>query len=308
MSETTPRAVHAGHSLLLWAARHVEPVAVRLVCGELVEPPLTTGDEAVVAWRGCLAELPAALPFELLGLDVQAVILDAVGCQADWTTDWAGLAATAQVSDRLVVEVEAPADGRPARKLLDAAAMPVLRRRSIFGLGAVADDETPERELPDQTQPGQVRLRTAVRALAGEEPDIPEEPDKGWSWGALALASEGCVSCRVCVRACPEDALALESAGEHAGLGYDPSLCSGCGRCIQCCDVDALASDGRLGPPALLADPVLLELFEVRRCERCGVEFKGSGRHCPVCAFRLANPFGSQLPPGWKPPVPPSGQ
>lgn len=252
-------------------------------------------DEVVVGWRGCLADLPAALPFELLLFGVERVVLDRCGCVAEWTTDWAGLGVVAQTAERLTVAL-VPADGgqRP-RRILDADAMPVLRRRSLFGLGAVGEE--PDPELPDH-HTAQQRLRAAVRSLASGR-DALEAPADGWASGALDLACEGCVACRVCAQTCPEDALALESGGGRAGLGFDPSLCTGCGACVRACDVGALSNRGRLGPPALLAPPVLLELFEARTCARCRTRFRGTGEYCDVCAYRVANPFGSTLPTGW---------
>lgn len=253
----------------------------------------------VVAWRGCLSGLPAALPFELLEQGIERVILDRRGCLGEWATDWDGLARVAGVTDRIEVAAVPAPGGKPPRSVLDADAMPVLRRRSLFGLGAVGDATEPV--LPD-TGTAQQRLRAVVRRLAsgrkapeasGAEPN--EAPD--WASGALDLVSSGCVACGVCVKTCPEDALARESSSGRAGLGFDPSLCTGCGACVASCDHDALGSRGRLGPPALLTGPVLLEIFEVRSCARCRTVFRGTGEHCPVCAWRIANPFGSRVPP-----------
>lgn len=286
-----------GHSLLLWAAREDDPTTVRLVCAEAASQVLAGREEVVVAWRGCLASLPASLPFELLSLGVERVVLDRSGCASQWTTDWDGLAAVAAVADRLEVALVPAANGKHPRRILDADAMPVLRRRSLFGLGAVGDEPQPEAAFHGTPQQ---RLRAVVRRLASGS-ELPEQPADGWTSGAIDLAGVGCVACGVCVKTCPQDALALQTGGGRAGLGFDPSLCTGCGACVDACDYDALSDRGRLGPPALLASPVLLEIFEVRTCVRCRTSFRGVGEHCPVCAFRLANPFGSKMPPGWAP-------
>lgn len=289
--------IPAGHSLLLWAAREPDQPVVRLVCAEAADDVVAGRDEAVVVWRGCLTTLPLALPFELLEIGIGQVLLDHCGCEAEWTA-WDELAAVARVGDRLQVVTEPDPDGKRPKKLLDADAMPVLRRRSIFGLGAVSQE--PDPELPDLVGTPQQRLRGVVQRLAGAASVEPvEAPEGGWTSGALDLASKGCVACRVCVRVCPEGALALESSGTRAGLGFDASLCTGCGKCLPVCDVRALsAAEQRLGPPALFASTVLLELFDVRTCARCRAEFRGEGEYCPVCAFRMANPFASTFPPG----------
>lgn len=297
MAAATP--VEPGHSLLLWAAREDEPQQLRLVCAEAADQVQASPDEVVVAWRGCLSELPAAVPFELLNLGVEAVVLDQTGCEQPWPTDWAGLGLVAGVSERLLIATEPQPGQRRAKRVLDAAAMPVLRRRSLFGLGAAAEQPPVE---PPHGGTAQQRLRDAVRALASTSQTPVEAPADGWTSGAHDLVADGCVACRVCVQTCPEQALALESQTGRAGLGFDPSLCTGCGRCLTVCDAEALTSRGRLGPPALLQAPVLLELLPVKTCARCRTIFRGAGQYCPVCAYRVANPFGSTLPPGgWIP-------
>ncbi len=296
MSGTEQKPVAAGHSLLKWAARE-QDATVRMVCGHAAERVVAGRDEVVVAWRGCLAQIPAALPFELLVQGVARVLLDHTWCEAPWACDWTGLATVAHVSDRLEVVAEPPEGARRPKQVLDADAMPVLRRRSLVGLGAVGEAGDPE---PPDRGTAQQRLRAAVRGLAADLPPALE-PEEGWTSGALDLVSEGCVACRVCVRSCPEQALALETGNGRAGLGFDPSLCTGCGKCLTVCDARALAERGRLGPPALLMGPVLLELFEIRTCTRCRSPFRGLGEYCAVCQFRVANPFGSTTPPGWVP-------
>lgn len=285
-----------GQSLLLWAARSEQPGVIRLICDEAADRVRSEPDETVVAWRGCLTELPRALPFELLSAGVERVILDVGDCGGEWRAEFAELALVAGVGDRIQLQTEPSADAKRPKRVLDADAMPVLRRRSIFGLGATGAGDEPE--LPDRTGSPQQRLRAIIREFATEiEP--PDAPEDGWTTGAIEIISDGCVAAGVCVKACPTDALALESAGGRAGLGFDPSLCTGCGRCLAVCDAKALSSKGRLGPPALLTKPVLLELFDVTNCARCKTPFRGEGQYCPVCAFRVANPFGSTLPPGF---------
>lgn len=281
--------------MLLWAARTEAPGALRLICAEAAERVVAEPDETVIAWRGCLSELPRALPFELLIEGVERVVLDVGDCGGGWRAEFTELASFAGVADRVLPAGEpGPAAKRPKR-VLDADAMPVLRRRSIFGLGATGEVEQPE--LPDRTGTPQQRLRRVIRELVADQTP-PEAPEAGWTTGALELSSEGCVAAGVCVKACPTNALALESSGGRAGLGFDASLCTGCGKCLLVCDAKALSGTIRLGPPALLMAPTVLELFDVVTCARCKSPFRGEGPYCPVCAFRIANPFGSTTPPG----------
>lgn len=147
MSASTEQKRSPGHSLLLWATREERAGTVRLICAEASERVLAGRDETVVAWRGCLDDLPRALPFELLSLGVGRVVLDLTDCGGPWRTEWSELALVAGVTDRLQVAGEPPADAKRPKQVLDADAMPVLRRRSIFGLGGVPDEQTPG--LPD---------------------------------------------------------------------------------------------------------------------------------------------------------------
>ncbi|MGI5951463.1 MAG: NADH-quinone oxidoreductase subunit I [Brooklawnia sp.] len=295
MSQTELEA-SPGHSLLLWAARTEQPGTLRVVCADAAEQVLSEPGETVIAWRGCLAELPRALPFELLGEGAERVVLVAGECGGGWLDEFTELAQFVGLTDRVRGAGEPTPEARPPREVLDADAMPVLRRRSFFGLRATAEAADPE--LPDRGGTAQHRLRSVIRELVADMDAPGEAPEPGWGTGALELVSQGCVACRVCVKACPTEALALESAGGRAGLGFDPSLCTGCGTCVLVCDAKALTSPARQGPPALLAAPVLLELFDVLTCARCSAVFRGEGPYCPVCAFRIANPFGSTMPPG----------
>ncbi|MFO8074779.1 MAG: ATP-binding protein [Actinomycetota bacterium] len=142
------------------------------------------------------------------------------------------------------------------------------------------------------------------RSGADEPPPCPADlPGPG-----LALVSEGCTACGVCVRACPEDALALVDVAETGPDGATvtrtvlrqyPAACGGAGDCLELCPESALSAPEHWGLNALLEDDVV-DLDEIAKavCRRCGTTFPDTGAElCEVCAFRRANPFGATLPP-----------
>ena len=89
------------------------------------------------------------------------MVLDLTDCGGPWRTEWSELALVAGVTDRLQVAGEPPADAKRPKQVLDADAMPVLRRRSIFGLGGVPDEQTPG--LPDHGSPQHSGRRRCCR-------------------------------------------------------------------------------------------------------------------------------------------------
>ena len=57
------------------------------------------------------------------------------------------------------------------------------------------------------------------------------------SRGTVAIATERCKGCELCIPACPPDVLRM--AGERNASGFEyPELlpgCTGCGACLQVC-------------------------------------------------------------------------
>ncbi len=185
--------------------------------------------------------------------------------------------------------------------------------------GVVDADPVAGPEVADADEPGPA---AGAAAVADEAPAGRSEPAGAHRPGAdgaapcpadlpgpgLALVSEGCTACGVCVRACPEDALALVDVTEtgpdgstvtRTVLRQHPAACGGAGDCIELCPEDALSAPEHWGLDALLEDDVV-DLDEIAKavCGRCGTTFPDTGAElCDVCAFRRANPFGAALPP-----------
>lgn len=72
--------------------------------------------------------------------------------------------------------------------------------------------------------------------------DLPSAPSRtrpaGWS--PLAIATDRCKGCELCISACPKDCLALDTATVNV-LGYHPiqltdaDACTSCAFCARVC-------------------------------------------------------------------------
>lgn len=93
------------------------------------------------------------------------------------------------------------------------------------------------------------RLVTAVDALLGQQEaetgqpaptlkvSVPLEADPHFR--KIALDTDACIVCGICVPECPVEALAIPDPAVM--LDIDQPRCYGCGRCVPICPVDALA-------------------------------------------------------------------
>ncbi|WP_162873001.1 4Fe-4S binding protein [Austwickia chelonae] len=154
-------------------------------------------------------------------------------------------------------------------------------------------------ELEEMVSRPQERLTAAVRALC---PGPPTAALAGMSGDALRLQAPGCHGDGLCVRACPQEALARRVDGDGARrfvLVLDPGLCDGCGECVQACPHRALRDLGQLSWAEVLAGPMVLRSGLIGDCERCGAPVRGSQPLCHVCVERDRDPFGVCPPPGF---------
>jgi ferredoxin len=278
--------------VLAWV-RRAEPEVVELVCPEHPDPSRGNPAAYVIRLPGCLADLRAHVPLELLVLGAGTVVLRLDGCSrsSDARSRHAAAAGlTAALRGRAVV-LAGGSTGSRRRTVLDAHRMPIARR-ALFLLPA--SDLPP---LPPEHATAHQRLSAAVTTLAaGTTAALGDVDGPG-----LALAAEGCTASGVCVRACPEDALSLRPGGGSTELRFDPGRCSGCSLCIEICERNALSAGGHVAWSAVLhSSPIVLARITTTRCRRCRAEFHpedDGATLCPVCAFRTAHPFGSALPP-----------
>ncbi len=280
--------------LLSWV-RRAGPEALELACAEHPDP--SRGDTAadVVRVPGCLADLEAHVPLELLVLGAGSVVLRLDGCsrpeEARRRHGPVAALTTALGGSRVVV-LAGERTGSRRRPVLDAHHMPVARRAL---LPILAPDRPP---LPPGHATAQERLSAAATALIAGSATVLDDLDGV----GLALTAAGCTASGVCVRSCPEGALSLWTEGDATDLRFDPGRCSGCGLCIERCDRGALSASGHVPWSAVVHSvPVVLARTTTTRCGRCRAEFHPEvvgETLCPVCAFRSAHPFGSVLPSG----------
>ncbi len=298
--------------LLTWIARQHDPVTLELACAEHPSPQRGTKGRSVVVLPGCVTQLPEHLLLELLDLGAEQVWVRTDGCDepeaARALVGWIEQVLTA-LGDGGRVRVEAEPRRPRHRHVLDATVMAVSRRRLLM----LPEPEV--RATPDPRASAHLRLVAALRALAGDRTaaaggaEDPADRLTGLAGPGLALVSEGCTACGVCVRACPEEALALVDVSETGADGLtvtrtvlrqQPAACGGAGDCLELCPEDALSAPQGWSLGALLADDAVdLDAILKARCRRCGATFPDRGDElCDVCASREANPFGAALPPG----------
>lgn len=290
---------------------------VDLVCREHPAPRLHGCDRSIVVrLLGCLATLPRHVPVELLAelrrlpADAVQVRLRGDGCArpdevAARFDDLSGL-----LPGRLTIVCE-PAGGKSAC-VVDAG-HPPLGRRVVLGALPTDPDPVPTAPADGGTVTFQGPERPDVRsehrrlidALAQLLPRGPAPPDDRPGPGLVLRAGggtsgRGCTSCEVCLRSCPEGALAMRGDDTRTLLEF-VALCTGCRECLPACPEGVLVpwrparwSEQLRGAHAALP----LATVATTTCLRCGARFPDDGGElCDVCAFRRGKPFGSHLPP-----------
>ena len=286
-------------SLITWAAHFGAGERIEFVCAEAPAPERGHRAWKLVQAPGCVADLPLEHPLELLALDVAEIGVRRELCEHRDRLDarlelWATLFAMADH------ELATPPSGKRKRAVMQAVNMPVVERRSLFGLGR-KDPRPDDAWSPDTVDTSQQRLRAALRHLGAAPTEAGEAEGLG-----LAIVADGCRAAGQCVTACPHGALRLvhlplADGSQQSDLTFDASLCDGCRRCIEFCDVPALSPAGSTSlNDLLLAAPTSIATLRTRRCERCRAPYTPEDEDatlCPVCAERRANPFGSSLPP-----------
>lgn len=94
----------------------------------------------------------------------------------------------------------------------------------------------------------QIRAEGAVLAVIEAEdgvfPETVELKD------AYYVAPEGCISCQLCVGACPVQAISMDDCGKAV---IDPELCINCGICAGTCPVGTIKA----------LDPALCQLYGI---------------------------------------------
>jgi len=117
---------------------------------------------------------------------------------------------------------------------------PALRQPARYWTGY---DAVPRVRLPLQP-PVQRSARAEVEACLAPA-DAQREADRCLRCDEhLALSTERCITCGLCVDVCPYGCLAMESAGGRVRFVFDDATCIRCRLCVDRCPADALAFEG----------------------------------------------------------------
>ena len=78
--------------------------------------------------------------------------------------------------------------------------------------------------------------------------------------GKILFISENCIGCKICVRDCPANAIAINKPGEEKIFEavFDLDICIYCGQCVLSCPKDALATSTDFELAALSRDTLKL--------------------------------------------------
>ena len=268
----------------------------------------------VLRLSGCLGTLSPSAFVAMVTLGAQTISLRLDRCQNCPLGDASGgiresVLAARRLLDalgepghlELVTGVE-DAGGWQPRPVRDAGA-PVISRRGLLGAQAegspqavgqaLAADGASRSGAPRERQ----RLLLALKRLPAVRGDLPA----GAGFTRLE-ASGACTACGLCADVCATGALRmLKNDEETYYLVFRAGACVDCGVCLTYCEPGALSAAGAPSLDALLQDdPVILATGSLHVCQKCGVRFAGpeGSQWCPVCDFRLKNPFGSRRPEG----------
>lgn len=308
---------------LLNCAARLESRRIDLICGAHPNGELGLPEsEIAIRVRSCLAGLGSGAYLALIALGMERVIVRMDACNQcpwgslqPWIKDQIGEAQRLLEPWRLEDSLAwaSPTDeGALLEQPVWNADNPPLSRRDLFRLASQRGQLAAARVITSGDQgtadrrPNRDRRRV-VAALAHILIDEPERDDVSLAGMGFATVSvsDACTACGVCARACPTGALEFqrETDGRYC-LAFFPKACIGCEICTHVCAPGAITMDHQpsFGYVFSTDESRTLHEGELVRCERCNTMMaaKPGSRLCPVCEFRLKNPFGSVLPPGFK--------
>jgi predicted molibdopterin-dependent oxidoreductase YjgC len=124
----------------------------------------------------------------------------------------------------------------------------------------------------------------------------------------IGMPPDGCIRCRLCIRACREivgaAALTMEKRKGKDTVVPIPGRCIGCGTCVNLCKTGALKMTDRGDTRTISIRDEIIGIHHLERCEACGSYFetrkfldrvthrvkehhpevKSPHTYCPTCA------------------------
>ncbi|QRV01710.1 4Fe-4S dicluster domain-containing protein [Arcanobacterium phocisimile] len=270
--------------LLRWLAAQDSPELVVISCAKA--PAISTPPGAINAiLTGCIAQESDGVAAQILAVGARQVSIHTCGIHKDAETKKASIWKNA--TPGLVT------DFHPTRKRLFRQGKTIslphvpLPRRAVLGFKITSPI--------DFHADDQERTAQAIEALSISDPDQVFSAPKG-----VQLDANGCTLCGVCVKACKNDALQIQTDTNNGRervekLVLSQRLCRGCHSCIDLCPVGALEAT-QPQTWRTLQDPEAQLLFqsETRKCKNCGARIKSIDRElCALCVHRQENPFQS---------------
>lgn len=292
--------------------RSQSPGRVELVCRHNPNAGRgTTEAETTIRVQGCLAGLGVGALLLLAAAGLERAVLRNDACAecawSDLGSQVAQQVTRAQQWLRLwhkekVVALSGPANHSWRERAVYSAGSPPVSRRDLFRLRMSPQNNGPDENIPTGNQPFHERLRLmeAYQQLGSPEPDAEFYPLFGLGLATVSLVSPTCNACGACARACPTGALNLDLDADAYALTFDGRACIGCDVCAHVCPLGIVEINHAPTFKQLFSDPapVLLQSGPVATCLRCHARFPAENgeKYCPVCRFRLQNPFGAARP------------
>ena len=314
------RADDAIPNLLNCTAR-IEAQSIELLCENHPKPERGLKDsDAAVRIKGCLAGTGSGGYLGLLALGLETVIVRTDACsdcslgalQSQIETQIHNahtLLTPWKLENSLQISGSIEPHDLVERPIWESS-NPPLSRRDLFRMATRQGQVAAARVLAaDQTGGGKHASRERQRTLAAIShlPEPAAERSRlsleGMGFGMLQIL-ETCTACGVCARACPTGALQFATeADQHFQLTFRSEICNACGACTAVCRAEAIELQDAPTFEQVFAnpEPALLHSGDLARCDHCNTLYaaRPDSHLCEICEFRLKNPFGAKMPPGF---------
>jgi ferredoxin len=304
-------------SPLMRAVTHLEGNSFELMCDR--NPKSTLGISTAstgIRVHGCLAGLGSGTYLALVASGHEHITVRMDACpNCDWKTLHAQVERQVTRAKQLLeawgkaesIIVVSELNSQVERPVWDATNPPVSRRdlfRNLThqGQATIARIIQDEKTQSDH-RPGRDRQRLLGAITQFPAPLSMDVAGMGEMGFATLLASENCVACGTCARACPTRALQFVKTENDTAFTLSLSVknCIACDICAHVCTSKTLKVDHYPTFPQVFdTEMLILRQGGLIKCEQCGtlIASRPGVRLCQFCDFRQAHPVGSMQGPG----------